>query len=108
MHDKESRPEIKRNEYTNKIKIIRRKKTLFMKTKKVIIISLTLIGLLPVTNYAQIAINTLGSNPDASAILDLNTGNAGVNKGFLPPHVQPCLCWQSQPDYQPCNRPDSV
>jgi hypothetical protein len=36
---------------------------------------------------AQVAINNSATNPDASAILDLNTGNAGVNKGFLAPQV---------------------
>ncbi len=36
---------------------------------------------------AQIAINNTAANPDASAILDLNTGNSGVNKGFLAPQV---------------------
>lgn len=36
---------------------------------------------------AQVAINTTSANPDPSAILDLNSGNAGVNKGFLPPQV---------------------
>jgi hypothetical protein len=37
--------------------------------------------------FAQnIAINSSGSAGDASAILDLNTGNGG-NKGFLPPQV---------------------
>ncbi len=37
--------------------------------------------------HAQVGINNTAANPDASAILDLNTGNAGVNKGFLPPQV---------------------
>ncbi len=37
--------------------------------------------------HAQVGINSTAANPDASAILDLNTGNAGVNKGFLPPQV---------------------
>jgi hypothetical protein len=36
---------------------------------------------------AQIAINNTAANPDVSAILDLNTGNSGVNKGFLAPQV---------------------
>ena len=36
---------------------------------------------------AQVAVNNTAANPDASAILDLNTGNAGVNKGFLAPQV---------------------
>ncbi len=36
---------------------------------------------------AQVAINNSATNPDASAILDLKTGNAGVNKGFLPQSV---------------------
>jgi hypothetical protein len=37
--------------------------------------------------FAQIAINNTAANPDASAILDLNSGNSGVNKGFLAPQV---------------------
>lgn len=38
--------------------------------------------------FAQNAgINASGATPDLSAILDLNTGNAGQNKGFLPPQV---------------------
>jgi hypothetical protein len=43
--------------------------------------------LLPYLSKAQIAINNTAANPDASAILDLKTGNAGVNKGFLPQSV---------------------
>ncbi len=41
------------------------------------------------SNYAvaQVAINNLATNPDPSAILDLNSGNTGVNKGFLPPQL---------------------
>jgi hypothetical protein len=35
----------------------------------------------------QVAINNSATNPDASAILDLNSGNTGVNKGLLPPQV---------------------
>ena len=39
------------------------------------------------TGFGQnIAINSSGSQGDASTILDLNTGNSG-NKGFLPPQV---------------------
>ena len=36
---------------------------------------------------AQIGINNTSANPDPSAILDLQSGNAGVNKGFLPQAV---------------------
>jgi hypothetical protein len=43
--------------------------------------------LIPCLGTAQIAINNSAANPDASAILDLNSGNAGVNKGFLAPQV---------------------
>ena len=56
-----------------------------MKTK--IYLVLGLIGLATATCYAQVAINNSASNPNASAILDLNTGNTGVNKGFLAPQV---------------------
>jgi hypothetical protein len=37
--------------------------------------------------HAQVGINNTGTTPDASAILDLQTGNTGVNKGFLPQSV---------------------
>ena len=43
--------------------------------------------LIPFLSKAQIAINNTAANPDASAILDLKTGNTGVNKGFLPQSV---------------------
>jgi trimeric autotransporter adhesin len=43
--------------------------------------------LFPALSEAQIAINNTAANPDASAILDLNSGNSGVNKGFLAPQV---------------------
>jgi len=35
----------------------------------------------------NIGINNTGSKPSAAAILDLQTGNVGVNRGFLPPEV---------------------
>lgn len=37
--------------------------------------------------HAQVGINNSSANPDPSAILDLQTGNTGVNKGFLPQSV---------------------
>ena len=36
---------------------------------------------------AQVAINNTATNPDASTVLDLRSGNTGVNKGFLPNSV---------------------
>ncbi len=56
-----------------------------MKTK--IITAISLFSFIATGLYAQIAINNTATNPDASAILDLNSGNSGVNKGFLPPQV---------------------
>lgn len=39
-------------------------------------------------SFAQnIGINKIGAKPSSAAILDLNTGNAGSNMGFLPPHI---------------------
>lgn len=56
--------------------------------KKIVAISLFTFTISLFTHLsAQIAINNTAANPDASAILDLNTGNAGVNKGFLAPQV---------------------
>jgi hypothetical protein len=55
--------------------------------KKLIILTTYTLLLIPILGKAQIAINNSAANPDASAILDLNTGNAGVNKGFLAPQV---------------------
>ena len=54
--------------------------------KKLIILSIALVSTTTIL-HAQVAINNSAANPDASAILDLNTGNGGVNKGFLPPQV---------------------
>lgn len=34
-----------------------------------------------------VGINKTGATPSSATVLDLNTGNAGVNKGFLPPQV---------------------
>lgn len=56
-----------------------------MKTK--ITLALGLFSFAVTGLNAQVAINNTATNPDASAILDLNSGNAGVNKGFLPPQV---------------------
>jgi len=58
-----------------------------MKTKKNVLIVIGIMGLTATALQAQIAINNSAANPDASAILDLNTGNAGVNKGLLAPQV---------------------
>ena len=58
-----------------------------MKTKISLVLALGFISLTAATLNAQVAINNSASNPNASAILDLNTGNAGVNKGFLAPQV---------------------
>src|ERR1035438_9592163 len=58
-----------------------------MKTKKSLLLALGLFGLTAANLNAQIAINNSAANPNASAILDLQTGNAGVNKGFLPQSV---------------------
>ncbi len=56
--------------------------------KRIAILLITFpLALIPVLSQAQIGINNSAANPDASAILDLNTGNSGVNKGFLPPQV---------------------
>ncbi|HTB32591.1 MAG TPA: hypothetical protein VK808_11225, partial [Bacteroidia bacterium] len=57
--------------------------------KKLLVFSLLPFPLLlfPHLCKAQIAINNTAANPDASAILDLKTGNTGVNKGFLPQSV---------------------
>ena len=39
------------------------------------------------SNAQNIGINKSGAKPSNAAVLDLNTGNAGLNLGFLPPHV---------------------
>ncbi len=39
------------------------------------------------SNAQNIGINKSGAKPSSAAVLDLNTGNAGLNLGFLPPHV---------------------
>jgi len=49
-----------------------------------IILLFTLSSLLFTPCKAQVGINNSAVSPDASAILDLKTGNTGVNKGFLP------------------------
>src|ERR1700692_1265867 len=58
-----------------------------MKTTTSFIIAFVMMGLIGTSLNAQIAINNTAANPDASAILDLKTGNTGVNKGFLPQAV---------------------
>jgi len=57
-----------------------------MKTLRFLLIPYSLF-LTPLLCSAQIAINNTSSKPNVSAILDLNTGNSGVNKGFLAPQV---------------------
>jgi len=57
-----------------------------MKTLRFLLIPYSLL-LTPLLCSAQIAINNTSTKPDVSAILDLNTGNVGVNKGFLAPQV---------------------
>ena len=58
-----------------------------MRTKNSLLLALGLFGLTASSLTAQVAINNSATNPDASAILDLKSGNAGVNKGFLPQSV---------------------
>jgi len=58
-----------------------------MKTNKSLLIAVSLFGLTATSLNAQIAINNSATNPDPSAILDLKSGNSGVNKGFLPQSV---------------------
>lgn len=58
-----------------------------MKKSASFLLALTLFGITDKTLQAQIAINNSATNPVASAILDLNSGNAGVNKGFLAPQI---------------------
>ncbi len=54
---------------------------------KMWIIALFIVLVVTSPAFSQnVAINSSGATGDASAILDLNTGNAG-NKGFLPPQV---------------------
>ncbi len=55
-----------------------------MKTKTSILLAFGLLSLTATGLYAQIGINNTAANPDPSAVLDLQTGNSGVNKGFLP------------------------
>jgi len=55
--------------------------------KKLLPISLLVIGSSLFTHsFGQVAINNSATNPDPSAILDLNTGNGGT-MGFLAPQV---------------------
>jgi hypothetical protein len=58
-----------------------------MKTKNSFLLAISLIGLTATSLHAQVGINNTAANPDPSAILDLKSGNAGVNKGFLPQSV---------------------
>jgi hypothetical protein len=58
-----------------------------MKTKTILFLTVALLGLSVSKLHAQIAINNSANNPDSSAILDLKSGNSGVNKGFLPNSV---------------------
>lgn len=51
-------------------------------------ITLGLLVFTPSIAFTQnVGINTTGTTPNASAILDLNTGNSGGNVGLLPPQV---------------------
>src|SRR6185437_3241541 len=54
---------------------------------KIILSAFLIAGLSVIKVNAQVGINNTATNPDASAILDLNSGNTGVNKGFLAPQV---------------------
>jgi hypothetical protein len=58
-----------------------------MKTKNSLLLALGLFSLAAATMNAQIAINNSATNPNASAVLDLKTGNGKVYKGFLPNEV---------------------
>ncbi len=58
-----------------------------MRTKTYLALAMGLFGITATSLHAQIAINNTAANPDPSAILDLKSGNAGVNKGFLPQSV---------------------
>lgn len=58
-----------------------------MKTKTSMLLAVGFLGLTATAIHAQVAINTTSANPDPSAILDLKSGNAGINKGFLPQSV---------------------
>ena len=58
-----------------------------MNSKLFPVIVIGLFSLTLNTLCAQVAINNSATNPDPSAILDLNSGNTGVNKGFLAPQV---------------------
>jgi len=58
-----------------------------MKINIPLLLAVGLLGLTVTSLHAQVAINNSAANPDASAILDLQSGNSGVNKGFLPQAV---------------------
>jgi len=58
-----------------------------MKNIKRTLLGIALYSFAATTVNAQVAINNSAANPDASAILDLQTGNTGVLKGFLPQAV---------------------
>ena len=62
-------------------------KQITMKTKTNLLLAVGFLGFTATALRAQIAINNSAANPDASAILDLKSGNSGVNKGFLPQSV---------------------
>ncbi|MGP8217306.1 MAG: hypothetical protein ACLQQ4_17190 [Bacteroidia bacterium] len=55
-----------------------------MNSKSLSLIAIALFGLATTALHAQVGINNSATNPDPSAILDLMSGNSGVNKGFLP------------------------
>jgi hypothetical protein len=57
-----------------------------MKTKNSLLLAAGLLAFSATALRAQIAINNTAANPNASAVLDLNTGNSG-NKGFLAPQA---------------------
>jgi len=58
-----------------------------MKMKTSLLFVVGLLGITVTALHAQVAINNSAATPNASAILDLQTGNSGVNKGFLPQAV---------------------
>ncbi len=58
-----------------------------MRTTTSFLFAVGLFSLTATVLHAQVAINNSATNPDASAILDLKSGNTGVNKGFLPQSV---------------------
>ncbi len=57
-----------------------------MKTKTQVLLTAGFISMMAAGLHAQVAINNSAANPNASAVLDLNTGNSG-NKGFLAPQA---------------------